>query len=397
MLPGRDPTFIDLFAGAGGISLGLINSGWKGIFAIEKNKMAFETLRFNLIDKHNYNWPEWLPIAEHDINDVLVKYLNEIKKLKGDIDLITGGPPCQGFSFAGRRKRTDERNTLVNAYVKFIKLVKPRFVFLENVKGFSIGFGKKNGRNKAYSDYVAQKLRSLGYTVKFRILNFSEYGVPQNRKRLILVGDLHGRPEVFFTLSVNNKARFLLKKGIRDFVTLEEAISDLKKEHGVVNSLKYNNFQEGVYGRQLSNYQTLMKNGWDSEYPDSHRFSNHREKTVERLNFILNNSPKGVDISNDLKKKFNLKKHTIIPLNGKDICATLTTLPDDYIHYSEPRILTVREYARVQSFPDKFEFKGKYTTGGKYRRIEVPRYSQVGNAVPPLYSELAGMAFKEMI
>ena len=99
----------------------------------------------------------------------------------------------------------------------------------------------------------------------------------------------------------------------------------------------------------------------------------------------------------NFKAKFNLKKQVIVPLAGDKPCNTLTTLPDDYIHYSEPRILTVREYARIQTFDDTFEFKDNYTTGGTRRREQVPRYTQGGNAVPPLFAELAGVLLKAMI
>jgi DNA (cytosine-5)-methyltransferase 1 len=92
-----------------------------------------------------------------------------------------------------------------------------------------------------------------------------------------------------------------------------------------------------------------------------------------------------------------MRKKTIIPLNGDTQCPTLTTLPDDYIHYCEPRILTVREYARIQSFPDWFEFKSTYTTGGRHRRQEVPRYTQAANAVPPLFAELCGHVLKAIV
>ena len=133
--------FIDLFAGCGGISLGLIKAGWKGLFAIEKNKMAFETLKYNLVNKMNYyDWPPWLPQAKHDINDVLKTYRRELEELSGEVSLVAGGPPCQGFSLAGRRNEHDERNQMVNAYVEFIKTVCPHLVFLENVKGFTASF-----------------------------------------------------------------------------------------------------------------------------------------------------------------------------------------------------------------------------------------------------------------
>jgi len=130
---------------------------------------------------------------------------------------------------------------------------------------------------------------------------------------------------------------------------------------------------------------------------DSHRFAKHREHIIERFQFILNNSRKNKDIDKEIRDKFSLKKHCIIPLDANDKSPTLTTLPDDYVHYSEPRILTIREYARIQSFPDWFEFKGKYTTGGNRRKLEVPRYTQVGNAIPPLFGEQSGLVLKQLI
>ena len=97
-------TVIDLFAGCGGLSLGLYQAGWRGLFAIEKNEFAFETLRYNLIEnKHHFKWPDWLPQTAHDINDVLKNYSKQLKDLRGKVDLVAGGPPCQGFSMAGKR------------------------------------------------------------------------------------------------------------------------------------------------------------------------------------------------------------------------------------------------------------------------------------------------------
>ena len=111
MTENRAHTVIDLFAGAGGLSLGLYQAGWEGLFAIEKNAFAFETLKYNLIDiKKHFNWPDWLPQTEHDINEVLKKYPKQLKSLKGKVDLVAGGPPCQGFSMAGKRVEEDVRN-----------------------------------------------------------------------------------------------------------------------------------------------------------------------------------------------------------------------------------------------------------------------------------------------
>jgi len=129
---------------------------------------------------------------------------------------------------------------------------------------------------------------------------------------------------------------------------------------------------------------------------DSHRFANHRPYIVERFNHLVTSAPRGVNVSNYLSEKFGTSKKYCVVLDKNQPSPTLTTLPDDYIHFCEPRILTPREYARIQSFPDDFEFKGKYTTGGKNRVKEVPRYSQIGNAIPPLFAEQSGLALKEL-
>ena len=140
------PCYIDIFAGCGGLSLGLCNAGWEGLFAIEKDDMAFETLKHNLIDREkHFAWPRWLPIENHDIDEMIAEYRVRLRKLRGRVDLVGGGPPCQGFSMAGKRRQRDARNKLIHSYVTFVKLVRPRIVLFENVKGFTLGF-KKNGK-----------------------------------------------------------------------------------------------------------------------------------------------------------------------------------------------------------------------------------------------------------
>ena len=240
-------THIDLFAGCGGISLGLHNAGWRGIFAIEKSKMAFETLKHNLIDeKNHFDWPDWLPVTEHDVSDILKGYRNELGNLRGSVDLVAGGPPCQGFSLAGRREEQDERNSSVDLYVEFISLVRPGALFFENVKGFTIGFKSGDSRGEAYSNRVSRELRNLGYDVKGEEIDFSDFGVPQRRKRFILVGMLAERAQEFFEKITEVKEDFLKNKGLKEKVTLGEAISDLERKHGEVDSLESRNFKEGV-------------------------------------------------------------------------------------------------------------------------------------------------------
>ncbi|MEC7782653.1 MAG: DNA cytosine methyltransferase [Bacteroidota bacterium] len=395
-------TYIDLFSGCGGLSLGLHNAGWKGAFAIEKSEDAFKTLEHNLIKKKkHFDWPNWLEQKHHDINEILDNNSNDLIQLRGKIDLIAGGPPCQGFSMAGRRIENDSRNDLINSYIKFIDYVKPKLIFFENVRGFTLGFKNNNKKGKAYSTYVVEQLQNLGYSVKGQLIDFSNYGIPQKRTRFILVGIqndfINENPSInkdsFFEGIVNNKEAFLVSKNLTLNPTLENAISDLLQANGVIES-ETPNFKEGVYGEPISNYQKFIrkykrKNG----RVDSHRFAKHTDTIKSRFKIALDENL----TSSAYRERFQLKKSSTKILEASKPTPTITTLPDDYIHYCEPRIMTVREYARIQSFPDTYEFKGKYTTGGKRRTQEVPRYSQIGNAIPPLFGEQAGLILKQLI
>jgi DNA (cytosine-5)-methyltransferase 1 len=400
------PTYIDLFAGCGGLSLGLHNAGWKGLFAVEKSPDAFNTLRHNLIDKQNhFDWPDWLGEPQNlEINSVIKEYKEQLKQLQGKVDMVAGGPPCQGFSNAGRRNENDLRNKLVKSYINFIRLVKPKIIFFENVKGFTQEFKKNKEKGKQYSNYVENALKRAGYVVKGALLNFGEYGVPQKRTRFILVGvrvDVANNNKnvanTFFEKIEKNKVDFLGSRNLTVSTKLQDAISDLLKSNGTIQSPDSKNFTAGKYSIIQSPYQQLMRMNVDGTAADSHRFPNHREDIIIKFDFILKNSRKNKDIDKSIREKYQIKKHTIIPLDGEDKSPTITTLPDDYIHYSEPRILTVREYARIQTFPDWFEFKGKYTTGGKRRTQEVPRYTQIGNAIPPLFAEQSGLVLQKLL
>ncbi len=394
--------YIDIFAGCGGISLGLHNANWKGLFAIEKDSLAFETLKFNLIDKtKHFKWVPWLEKSNHDINELIDEKSDQLRSLRGNVTLLVGGPPCQGFSMAGRRNESDTRNLLLRLYLTFVELVQPQVIVFENVKGFTIGFKtKNNSRGIAYSEIVTNKLKEFGYDVDWKIINFSDFGVPQRRERCIIIGTKKGKAQDIFENIYQYKKEFLKQKGlpITRKTTVKDAIGDLFQSNGLINSPDNPRFKAGLYGKKNSSYQSLMKKGLSrSSNPDSHRFPNHSTETIKRFRYILSKANRNTNVSDELKKKFNLKKHCIIPLDSNGTSPTLTTLPDDYIHYEEPRILTVREYARIQSFPDTFEFKGKYTTGGKNRKLEVPRYTQIGNAIPPLFGEILGIVLKEYL
>lgn len=393
--------YIDLFSGCGGLALGLHNAGWKGLFAVEKSKDAFSTLKHNLIDNNsNFDWPDWLPKQNHDINKIIEEHEEKLKLLRGKISLVAGGPPCQGFSMAGRRREKDDRNKLIDSYIKFIELVQPKVLFFENVKGFTIGFKKGNERGQAYSVYVVKKLEELGYNVHGEIVDFSEYGVPQKRQRYILVGMKTRESKDFFEFITQNRAEFFKSKNLeKDTTSLNDAISDLLQSNGTQESPDTKSFQAGVYAKATSSYQKLMRQNKPliNKVADSHRFAKHKVETVEKFQYILDNAIANKNISDAIKEKYNMKKRTVVPLCKISATPTLTTLPDDYIHYCEPRILTVREYARIQSFPDSYEFKGGYTTGGERRKVDVPRYTQIGNAIPPLFAEQAGIVLRRMI
>lgn len=393
--------YIDIFAGCGGLSLGLCNSGFSGIFAVEKNKDAFSTLKYNLIDNAtHFDWPNWLPIQEYDINVLMRDYADKLKLLEGKIDLVAGGPPCQGFSMAGKRKTNDQRNELVKSYVKFIRIIKPEMIVFENVHGFTVKFTKKDGKQKKYSNYIINALKRAGYKTSYRIIDMSEFGIPQSRKRFILVAMKNYEPDVFFDLLYRNRETFFKSKNITGSICAEDAIDDLKKQHGIVNSPDSKNFKAGVYGPITSNYQKLMRlnNKKSMTSPvDSHRFVNHSNEIIKLHKELLECGIRGKRITPSDGLIKGLKRRGVTVLDKNKIVPTITSIPDELVHYEEPRILTVREHARIQSFPDWYQFKGKYTSGGKRRKFEVPRYTQVGNAIPPLFAEQMGNALREVL
>lgn len=389
--------YIDLFAGCGGLSLGLYNAGWHGLFAIEKNQDAFSTLKTNLIDeKKHYNWPEWLEQKNYDIYVLLKKHRNNLQQLQGSVPLIVGGPPCQGFSMAGNRKEDDVRNKLFGAYLNFIRLVKPDTLIFENVHGFTIAFAdEKKKKDIPYSSKIATALTQEGYKVGSKLVDVSEYGVPQKRTRFILVASRIIDPTDFFERLDKQRDAFLQLKGISQTVCVSNAIGDLLKGNGTAPCPDYSGYFSGVYGQAKSKYQQLMRIGVADSIPNSHRFVKHRAETEELFKRLMTDS--------DEAKRYTpstfdgLKKRGVTVLKADSICSTVTSIPDDFVHYCEPRIPTVRELARIQSFPDWYVFKGKYTTGGARRKTEVPRYTQVANAVPPLFAEQVGIVLKEMI
>ena len=398
---GDSQIYIDLFSGCGGLSLGMHEAGWRALFAVEKNEDAFTTLKYNLIDRSDhFIWPSWLPQTTHDINCLIEKHANELKSLRGKITLVAGGPPCQGFSTAGRRNEGDVRNSLVDSYLQFIDLVQPESLLFENVKGFDQSFKKTEieGSGKKYSDYITAELEQRGYFVQAKMLDFSHFGVPQRRVRFILFASKKYTPEDFFVRLEHNISPFLKAKRIPRRVSLKSAISDLQKCHGTTACPDSKHFKSGKYGSPQTSYQRYCRSGaHKGTVPDSHRFANHKKSTIKRFEELLSMNIPDQNISKLLKENYKIKKNCFSVLNANLPSPTLTSNPDDHIHYCEPRTLSVREYARIQSFPDWYRFLGSYTTGGKQRKNDVPRYTQIGNAIPPLFAEQAGIALYQII
>jgi DNA (cytosine-5)-methyltransferase 1 len=410
MNSGGVPVFIDLFAGCGGLSLGLMKAGWQGLFAIEKDGFAFETLKANLIEGVHgpkYSWPDWLPKEPFEVGQFISSYGEHLTEYKGKVDLLAGGPPCQGFSLAGRRRRDDRRNKAIKHYLDLVRVLSPAILLIENVRGIAVEFGKKNrasrahrrvGRPaKAFSVRIKEELEQLGYAVSTEILKAVDFGVPQLRPRFFMIAfnrdalSIADLPNVFDELKSFIK-QFRSAKGlpVNAHVTVRSAISDLETSgKRLVPSDDSPKFRQILYGGPKTNYQRLMRNGFQGT-PNSLRLARHSEDTTSRFQRILDTCRKGVQLNRADREAFGLNKHCTVPLDPRKPCHTLTTLPDDILHYSEPRILTVREYARLQSFPDWYQFKGKYNTGGYLRVLECPRYTQVGNAVAPLVAECIG-------
>ncbi|MCH7574838.1 MAG: DNA cytosine methyltransferase [Candidatus Marinimicrobia bacterium] len=413
----RAGSFISLFAGCGGLSLGLMNAGWRGILAVEKDPHAFATFSNNLLNDPNgigFEWPSWLPESPCEIASFLENYRDFISDLRGKIDLVAGGPPCQGFSLAGKRDENDPRNKLYKYYTEVVRLVQPPFILVENVRGITIEFGKGNytqqketngeGSGIPYSERIKRDLDELGYRVYGNLINAVDFGVPQHRKRYFLFGVKksmisEGQEIDPFSMLHRERKRFLFSKGlpIDRPNTTREAISDLEVRGSVLTNCEDSpGFTQIVFKGARTDYQRLLYGDMDIVSPNSLRLVNHSEKIIARFAKIQSTCRKGVQLSVKDRKRLGINKHTIVPLDGDKPSHTITTLPDDLLHYSEPRVLTVRESARLQSFPDWFEFKGKYTTGGHLRVHECPRYTQVGNAVPPLLAEIIGLVLSDL-
>ncbi len=394
--------FIDAFAGCGGLSLGLMQAGWSGCFAIERDKFAFATLKANLLAKrspYKYVWPDWLPQEPIGIVELLTNYRAKLEELSGSIDVLVGGPPCQGFSSAGRRQHDDPRNQLFGSYLNLVDIIKPKAVLMENVRGFTLDFNAGD-EIKNFSQALKAQL-SDAYTVREQLLDLSIFGVPQARTRYFVLAfrsELNV-PDAFAHLR-SRLPSFLRSIQLTTPVSSASAISDLEISRGGTQpSIETKGFEETRYAGPLTRYQRLMNAGCKA--PGDLRLARHTESIVRRFKEIIELSHAegrlNISIGAEMRARFGIKKMALRVLDPDRPSPTITSMPDDLLHYSEPRTLTVRENARLQSFPDWYSFQGKYTTGGHRRKQEVPRFTQVANAVPPLVARAIGETLTDLL
>ena len=323
--------YIDLFAGAGGMSLGFDKAGFENVLAVEYDECFAETYKFNFPD-HN--------LKVEDIKNISN---DEIKKIIGNnkIDVIIGGPPCQGFSIAGRIGRNfidDERNQLFKEFVRFVNVIKPKIFVMENVAAL-----KTHNKGKTIEEIV-NEFKNVGYTVKYDVLNAVNYGVPQQRRRIFIIG----------TLNENNKFEF--PKKTNKYITIKEALKGLPE----------------------------LKSGETSNIPN-HNAMHHSKQMLEKMSYVKDGGDRN-DIPEELRPKTgDIRKY--IRYNSKEPSICITGDMRKVFHFNQNRALTGRELARIQTFPDNFIFKGN---AGKVQQ-------QIGNAVPPKLAFQIANSVKEVL
>lgn len=348
------PTVIDLFAGVGGLSLGFEKQGFDVLIANEYDVLIAEAYSEN----HKNTKMLVGDITSLDLKKTFGSYT-------GKIDVVIGGPPCQGFSQKGQRKTIDdERNFLFKYYVAVVKLVKPQYFVMENVPSLLTMQGGY------FLNEIEELFKKIGYLLNHGVLNASDYGVPQNRRRAVIIGKL-------------NEAAPKLPEPQSSKVTIWDAISDLAYlESGQgTDKQEYRKSPESEYQELLRGNSTTLYN---------HVVTNHSPLALERLAMIPPNAGKEVLPKEHLTK--SIYSGTWTRMRMDDISVTITTRFDTpssgkFTHPFLNRTITVREAARIQSFPDDFRFIGNKGSQMK----------QVGNAVPPLLAAaIAGVIMKDI-
>ena len=332
---------IDLFCGAGGLSYGFEQAGFNVVLGIDNDPVALKTFETN----HKNSKTICADITN-------IKYEKDIKPLLNgkSIDIIVGGPPCQGFSVSGPRNFNDPRNKLYLSYIRLVEEIKPKAFVIENVQGLVGLFGGE------VKDNIINSFNKIGYEVHYKILCASDYGVPQSRKRVIFIG------------MKNGKYKYDYPQSYKDIVTCEMALSDLPSLEKTLG----NEFQNYV-SEPLNDYQIRMRENSDGVY--NHIAAEHSEKVQHIISLV----PDGGNYK-DLPAEYRNSRNFHVAWTrfaSQKPAPTIDTGHRHHFHYKYNRVPTVRECARLQSFPDTFHFIGNKTQ----------QFKQVGNAVPPLMAE----------
>ena len=348
---------IDLFAGCGGLSKGFMDAGFDIIVGVDNDQDALNTFALN----HNGAKPLNADLSKQETFD-------EIKRIAGDrtIDVIIAGPPCQGFSLTGPRNFDDERNKLYLAVIEMVKQYQPKAFIIENVPGMATLY---KGQIK---EEVIKRFRDMGYNIDCRVLKACDYGVTQMRKRLIFMGIRKDLGEPSFPVAQFGPGTN------RPYRTCRDAISDLPKRNTELGT------NEDVYSQDaVTEYQKLMRK--NCKILSNHVATNHKDFVKETIALVpeggnYKDLPAGVGESRTFHMAWTR-------LDGNAPARTVDTGHRNLFHYELNRVPTVRESARLQSFPDDFVFTGTKTKQDR----------QVGNAVPPLLGEALGKAIIEII
>ena len=344
---------LDLFCGAGGLSLGFQLAGYKIIGGIDFQKDAMKT--------HERNFKNSISICG-DISKIDNSEI--LEKFDGKVEVIIGGPPCQGFSAANQQRKLedDPRNKLFFEFIRFVKILKPKAIVIENVRQI---LTKNNGFAKRE---ILRILDELGYNVDVRVLDASEYGVPQSRKRAIFVGV----KKDIGIITYHN-----IKKS-SEVVTVEEAIGELYE----IDGNRDNHFDN----KPVTKYQKYLRS--KDNVIHNHEIKYPNENVQKRMTYVHEGGnwrdvPKHLWTNNRTNRHSSAYKR----LDSKKVSITIDTGHMNYFHPKHNRVPTVRESARIQSFPDYFVFEG--TTTSQLR--------QVGNAVPPLMARAIAELIKETL
>lgn len=370
------PKIVDLFCGAGGLSLGFSQEGFLTAWANDIEPCCIDTYR--------HNHPE-LPgkyAVQGDIREQLAQLREQLRF--DDIDVLLGGPPCQGFSMANRQRIIDDpRNRLYKSYVEALGQLRPRFFVMENVRGML-----------AVYDQVVEDVLRQGYSVSARVLNARDFGVPQNRERLIFIGNRVG---------YDNEAIFCRIEEIgrgRKRYTLEQALWGLRplRASRVRNATEMENDEIGRvidwFGGERNEYIDTINGGKTVSVTFNHKARYNNDRDIEIFRRLepgdLSDDPKIADIM-PYASRNHIFRDKYFKLEPNKPCKTITAhMKFDcnmYIHPTQARGLTPREAARVQSYPDDYFFRGAYTK----------TYMQIGNSVPPLLSRAIAQAIKEAL